>query len=121
IYQMLFELATGNLSYRMDEAALHDGLDALVINLNQFAAQMQAALLRNGYVSPKYTYQNLVQLSLILDDKQTIINYTDSNHDIIGRPPHLLIGTHFTDILAEQSTEYFKMIMTQVRSEEHTS
>lgn len=110
IYQMLFEIATGNLSYRMQEVQHRDGLDVLVENLNQFAAQMQAALLRNGYVSPKYTYQNLVQLSLILDEKQIVINCTKDSDEVIGHPAHRLIGTNFTNILAEQSVEYFKLI-----------
>ena len=116
IYQMLFELATGNLTYRLNEVSVHDGLDALVLNLNQFAAQLQTALLRSGYVSPRYTYQNLVQLSLVLDHQQLIINCTDIDPNIVGYPPHQLIGNHFTDILAEQSIEFFEMIKGQVAS-----
>src|SRR5690606_34049357 len=102
IYQMLFEIATGNLSYHVDETQQRDGLDELIITLNRFPRQLQAAILKHGFVSPRYTYQNLVQLSFVVDHDLVILDCS-SDISLIYWKPDQLIGTAITNILTDNS------------------
>ncbi|MFV8271472.1 helix-turn-helix transcriptional regulator [Flavobacterium sp. GT2N3] len=75
IYQMLFEMATGNLSFRIIKTDQNDELDKLSEMLNNLARLMHDIILRLGYINPHYSYQNLVQTTFILNDKFTISNF----------------------------------------------
>jgi methyl-accepting chemotaxis protein len=69
IYQMLFEMATGNLSFRITKTHQNDEIDKLSEILNNLAGKIHDIILQSGYVNPYYSYQNLVQTTFILDEK----------------------------------------------------
>src|SRR3970282_964044 len=75
IYQMLFEMATGNLAFRIIKTDKDDDVDKLSEMLNNLAGQMHDIILQSGYVNPHYSYQNLVQTTFILDDNFIISNF----------------------------------------------
>jgi methyl-accepting chemotaxis protein len=63
IYQMLFEMATGNLAFRIIKTDQDDEVGKISEMLNKLAGEMHDILLRSGYVNPHY--QNLEQTTFI--------------------------------------------------------
>jgi len=76
LYQMLFEMATGNLSFRIQKSQQDDQLDELANILNSLALAMQTSLKECGYVNPHYTYQSLVQSTFVLDNDYAIKSFS---------------------------------------------
>ena len=72
---MLFEMATGNLSFRIEMQNNNDEVAELETVLNMLAATMQNIFPKYGYVTPFYSYQNLVQFSLELDENHNIKSF----------------------------------------------
>lgn len=108
IYQMLFELATGNLEFRLQSNSRNDEIDQLINLLNQLAKKMQVTFLNHGYVSPHYSYQNLVQFTIILDKQNMVTSYTLDTLNILGHKS--LLGEPFISILAEQSVPLWEVV-----------
>ncbi|WP_298152182.1 helix-turn-helix domain-containing protein [Flavobacterium sp.] len=103
LYQMLFEMATGNFTFRIRKSGNDDQLDELAKILNTLAAEMQLTILKTGYVTPHYSYQGLVQMTFVLDQQFTIASLGSNISLILGYPPEMLFGIAFHDILANSS------------------
>lgn len=103
IYQMLFEMATGNLTFRIIKTDQNDELDKLSEILNKFAGQMHDIILRSGYVNPHYSYQNLVQTTFILDDNFIINNFNAHVPEALYYESKELFQVDFGKFIAPQS------------------
>ncbi|MFV8347902.1 hypothetical protein [Flavobacterium sp. ZB4P13] len=103
IYQMLFEMATGNLSFRIIKTDQNDEVGKLSEMLNNLAGQMHNIILRSGYVNPHYSYQNLVQTTFILDDKFIISNFNAHVPEALYYEPEEFFQVDFGKFIAPQS------------------
>jgi AraC-like DNA-binding protein len=103
IYQMLFEMATGNLSFRIIITDQNDEVDKLSEMLNKLAEQIHDIILRSGYVNPHYSYQNLVQTTFILDDKFIISNFNAHVPEALYYESEELFQVDFGKFIAPQS------------------
>lgn len=105
LYQMLFEMATGNLHFRLTAQFYQDDLDRLTQLLNQLAENIQTTFLQHGYVTPFYHYQNLVQLTLIIDQEFTIIACSSASQDFLGWKNDDIIGVKIDLLFDEASSK----------------
>ncbi|RTZ10607.1 AraC family transcriptional regulator [Flavobacterium sp. GSP27] len=103
IYQMLFEMATGNLSFRIIKTNQNDEVDKLSEMLNTLAGQMHDIILRSGSVNPHYSYQNLVQTTFILDDNFIIRNFNTHVPEALYYESEELFQVDFGKFIAPQS------------------
>lgn len=103
IYQMLFEMATGNLTFRIITTDQNDEVDKLSEMLNTLAGQMHDIILRSGYVNPHYSYQNLVQTTFILDDNFIISNFNTHVPEALYYESEELFQVDFGKFIAPQS------------------
>ncbi|WP_338646066.1 helix-turn-helix domain-containing protein [Flavobacterium sp. KS-LB2] len=103
IHQMLFEMATGNLSFRITKTDQNDEIDKLSEILNKLAEQMHDIILRSGYVNPHYSYQNVVQTTFILDDNFIISNFNAHVPDALYYKSEELFQVDFGKFIAPQS------------------
>ncbi|MDO8316774.1 MAG: AraC family transcriptional regulator [Flavobacterium sp.] len=103
IYQMLFEMATGNLSFRIIKTDQNDEVDKLSEMLNNLAGQMHDIILRSGYVNPHYSYQNLVQTTFILDINFIISNFNAHVPEALNYESAELFQVDFGKFIAPQS------------------
>ncbi|RTY78568.1 AraC family transcriptional regulator [Flavobacterium sp. LS1P28] len=103
IYQMLFEMATGNLSFRIIKTDQNDEVDKLSEMLNTLAGQMHDIILRSGSVNPHYSYQNLVQTTFILDDNFIIRNFNTHALQALYYESEELFQVDFGKLIAPQS------------------
>ena len=115
---MLFEMATGNHTFRIEKNH-DDELDELVSMLNALAEKMHMAILKSGHVNPHYTYQSMVQATLILDTNFCIKSFTANVPTIFGFPPEKLFGAEFNTILAKQSHPLWLKIKEEIRVDNH--
>lgn len=103
IYQMLFEMATGNLAFRIIKTDQNDDVDKLSEMLNNLAGQMHDIILQSGYVNPHYSYQNLVQTTFILDDNFIISNFNMYVPEALYYEAEELFQVDFGKFIAPQS------------------
>ncbi|MFV7235354.1 helix-turn-helix domain-containing protein [Flavobacterium sp. ZB4R12] len=103
IYQMLFEMATGNLSFRILKTDQNDEVGKLSEVLNNLAREMHDIILQSGYVNPHYSYQNLVQTTFILDDKFIISSFNAHVPEALYYKSEELLKADFGKFIAPQS------------------
>jgi len=110
MYQMLFEMATGNLSFRIHRDPENNQLDELAIMLNATAEKMELLVSQLGYINPQYTYQSLAQATIILDKKFTVKSFSAEVPSLLGYNPDKLFKLGFHEILAKQSIPLWETI-----------
>jgi AraC-like DNA-binding protein len=103
IYQMLFEMATGNLSFRIIKTDQNDEVGKLSEMLNNLAGKMHDIILQSGYVNPHYSYQNLVQTSFILEHNFIVSNFNAHVPEALNYESEELFQVDFGKFIAPQS------------------
>lgn len=123
IYQMLFEMATGNLIVRMHRDHENNQLDELAVMLNAIAEKMEMLVSPSGYTNPQYTSQGSIQATIILDNTFTINNFSAEVPSILGYKPEKLLKLGFHEILAKQSIPLWENIKAKVSADKkaHTT
>lgn len=110
IYQMLFEMATGNLHFHLTHLNEDDEVDQIADKLNQIANNIKETILKVGHVIPQFTYQNLVQHTFILDKNLIILSYSPSVITTLSYKPEDLIKKPFSKIMTQQSVNDWEVI-----------
>ena len=118
IHQMLFEMATGNLSFRINPQNCNDEITELETVLNMLAATMQNIFPKYGYVTPFYNYQNLVQFSLELDEYHNIKSFSEAAPTILNYTSADLVTFNFSEILVDQSLPIWNNIKAELITNE---
>lgn len=113
ICQMLFEMATGNLAFRLQPSEKNDDLDKLAQLLNTFAAQMRLAIKKSGYAVPHYTCRNLTQLAFVLDLDFTIASFNFEVTTTLQHRPEELFLSGFGSVLSEESEALWQKIRAE--------
>ena len=85
LYQMLFELATWNLNFRIEVHKPLDNLSELEDQLNALAVTMQTKLENNIEDTPYYRYQSLVQHTIVLNTNFQIIHFSKEIPELLER------------------------------------
>lgn len=118
IFQMLFEMATGNFNFRIRRGEHNDELDELANVLNMVATAMRETVINTGNIIPHYSYQSLVQTTFLLDDKFLIEGLSSNASTLLGYRPEMLFNIPFKDILSIQSTEFWEIVVNDAVSDE---
>lgn len=111
IYQMLFEMATGNFSFRIPQSSNNDNLSDIVATLNRIASILQLRILQCGHAIPHYTYQGLVQSTFILNSQLNIENFSENIPAMLGLSVKALLGSPFTKVLHPKSAESWNELL----------
>ncbi|WP_264564681.1 AraC family transcriptional regulator [Flavobacterium sp. N3904] len=117
MYQMLFEMATGNLTFRLQRDGENNQLDELIVMLNTTAEKLQLLTADLGYINPHYTYQSLVQATLILDKNFTIKSFSAPIPVLLGHEPQMLFEQDFHKVLAKQSIPLWEIVIEQIATD----
>lgn len=117
IFQMLFEMATGNFNFRIRKSEQEDELDELATVLNMVATAMRETLINSGNIIPHYTYQSLVQTTFVLDDNFVIEGISANVSYLLGYRAEMLFNIPFKDVLSIQSTDLWQSIVKEAESD----
>jgi len=112
IFQMLFEMATGNLTFRITDAGA-DELKNISVELNEIAEMLQQLLRESGCINPYYTYQNLIQLLFVLDQDFILIGFNATVPVALKHKTETMLNINFKTLLAPPSQEIWKTIKTE--------
>lgn len=110
IYQMLFEMATGNMLFQINNLNEQDEIDLIAKKLNKIASKLRNTILKVGHVIPQFTYQNVVQHTLILDKNLHILSCTPEITQTLHFEVNDIIHAHFSKLIAPQSLNDWKKI-----------
>lgn len=115
IFQMLFEMATGNFMHRIPE--VDDEISTIANTLNKIAENMLTLVNKSGYIIPVYTYQSLVQATFILSKDFLIENYSNNIPEMLGYPSETLEYYKFEQIIATNSKKIVAHILASANQE----
>lgn len=114
IYQMLFEMASGNLQFQIANLDEEDEIDQIAHKLNEIASNIKNTFHKIGHVIPQFTYQNLVQHTFILDKEFYILSFSSSVLDTLKLSQQELSKLKFSKIIAKQSINDWKTIENEI-------
>ncbi len=117
IYQMLFELATGNFAYRIEPTGVNDEIDELSNVINILGLTLQNTITKSGYVIPYYNYQSVIQNTFVLNKEYNIESFNTSANSILGYNPEILKNMPFDEIIAPQSTDIWRSIKNDIAND----
>ena len=115
IYQMLFEMATGNLSFRINELSDNTELNKIAKTLNLLSQELKAIILKVGFINPYYSYQNLTQNCFLLSEKFEIMSYSPTVIDMLNYPEETLYKMDFEKVLTAQSVVIWKLCKEELK------
>lgn len=111
IFQMLFEMAAGNFTYRIQRTGTDDEIEALIELVNMTAEEMKASIFHYGYIRPHHTYQYMIQHTFILDPNFAIECVNANVPVVLGMQAEDLYGAGFESVLSDTSlTEWDQII-----------
>lgn len=116
LYQMLFEMATGNLSFRIQTSGMTDDLTLLENQLNSFASELQSKVRFINNTIPYYSYQSLIQDTCIIDNQGIIRNFSYNLAQTLGYAQTDLYNKNCIDILSPQSQSVWNYIQLEANS-----
>ena len=117
---MLFEMATGNLTFRILGKTENNPLDELAAMLNTFAEKMELVVSQCGYMKPHYTYQSLVQSTIILDKNFTIKSFSENIPSLLEHKSNKLLELGFHEILSKHSIPLWDTIKAEASTNKTT-
>jgi AraC-like DNA-binding protein len=117
IYQMLFEMAAGNFSYRVPREGADTDLDLLIELVNMVAEEIKASIFHYGYIQPHNTYQFLIQHTFILDEALAIACVNANVPIVLNMAAEDLYGQHFARVLTPDSAGVWSTLTDSLRSD----
>jgi AraC-like DNA-binding protein len=118
IYRMLFELAIGNLAYRIKPTEENDEIEELSSVLNILGLTLQNTISKSGYVIPYYNYQSVIQNTFVLGKDYNIKSFNASAITNLGHSPNILNKMTFDEIIAPQSSDVWQSIKQEILKDE---
>ena len=115
IYQMLFEMATGNLSFRISESNDNPELNKIAKTLNLLAKELKEIILEVGFINPHYAYQNLIQNCFLLDENFQMISFSPSVLEMLNQSEESLHKIDFDKVLTAQSAAIWELCKKELR------
>lgn len=113
---MLFEMATGNLAFRLQWEDQDNELEELRLMLNSIADKMELTASNFGFINPYYTYQSLVQTTIILDKNFIIKSFSQQVPALLEYASNELLELEFHKILSRQSLPLWEAIKAEASS-----
>ncbi|MEG9328979.1 helix-turn-helix domain-containing protein [Salinimicrobium catena] len=103
ICQMIFEVASGNFSYRIERSRHEDQLETVIVLLNMMAEEIRESFHHFALINPHETYKQIAQMTFILDEQFCIRNFNAPAQQLTGMEPSQLYGTSFENFLTSES------------------
>ena len=101
--QMIFEVASGNFSYRIERSGREDELEGVIVLLNMMAEEIRESFHHFALVNPHETYKQIAQMSFLIDRTFRIRNYNLVAQKILRLKEEEIYGKYFYDFLTEDS------------------
>ncbi|KIA86465.1 hypothetical protein [Flavobacterium sp. AED] len=118
IYQMLFEMASGNMTIRIQDNS-NDELKSIAVALNKIAEDLQKINLASGYISAYYLYQNLIQLTFVLNNDFILLSFNNEVPLTLKYKPDTIVNTDFGKLIAQQSKDLWNGILVELDKNPH--
>lgn len=114
IYQMLFEMAAGNFTFKIANTENDDELEGLVVLVNMVAEELRATIFQNGFVNSHFSSQYLVQNTFILDQQFQIVSFSPDVLNNIGFTSDELNRKPFAIFLSDDSLHVWNLIAVPI-------
>ena len=117
IYQMLFEMAAGNFTFKIQSSGIDDELEGLILLVNMVAEELRAAVFQNGFVTTHFSYQYLVQHTFILDHNFLIKSFSPDVITNFGYAEEHLVNKAFVIFLSDISIQKWNLSSDAITSD----
>ena len=120
ICQMIFEVASGNFSYRIKRSGREDELETVIVLLNMMAEEIRESFHHFALVNPHETYKQIAQMTFILDGDFIIRNFNSSAQQLLGLEPGEIRGRCFKDFLTAESKDQWEKETKEIRKKKES-
>ena len=119
IFEMLSEMAEGNLLYRLPADPGGDDIDKISTALNSIAGQFQLALKKSGSAILSRKPQITTQLLMILDIDLRLINFNREVIEALSYDAEYLLNKKFDSLLSPDARELFESHDITIKSDKY--
>lgn len=116
ICQMIFEVASGNFSYRIERSRHEDQLETVIVLLNMMAEEIRESFHHFALINPHETYKQIAQMTFILDDQFCIRNFNAPAQQLLGLAPSEISGITFENFLTEESKHQWTKQIEEIKN-----
>lgn len=113
---MIFEVASGNFSYRIERSGHEDQLETIIVLLNMMAEEIRESFNHFALINPHETYNQIAQMTFILDSEFRICNFNSSAQQLLGIGPEELQGQYFQKFLTMDSRQHWEQEVTEIKN-----
>lgn len=103
ICQMILEISSGNFSYRIERSGHDDQLESVIVLLNMMAEEIRESFHHFAMINPHETYQQIAQMTFILDQDFRIRNFNATAEQLFNLKPSEIYKTGFETYLTPES------------------
>lgn len=117
IYQMLFQMASGNLVFRIMISGEGDEIEKIEKKLNKIATKIQAVVLRTAHFGSHHQFDNICHPVFVLSESHVLQGFNEYVVQLLKYKPEELIDTKFKKLIASQSMSSWKDLKRRLRSD----
>ena len=110
IYEMLFEMAQGNLSHKITIAEYEDDLDRISIALNDISAQLSVVLEHLGTEVHKFIFKSILEPLIVVEDDSIIKSFRPHLPIQLGYDQKSFNHLNFLKIIAPESISLYNYV-----------
>lgn len=121
ICEMILEIASGNFSYRIERSRHEDQLETVIVLLNMMAEEIRESFHHFALVNPHETYNQIAQMTFILDGQFCIRNFNASAQELLGLERDQISGVAFEEFLTSESQLQWKKEIDNIMSFDESS
>ena len=111
IYQLLFEMATKNNSFVIEDSVQKDEYAIILNSLHTIANELQSLILLSGIYPPYNCLENILQLSFVLNNEFKIQSFSNEVIKTLNYSPNTLIDLAFEKLIALPSIATWEKLL----------
>lgn len=119
IYQMLFELATGNPFFRLPKPDTQNEFSELITKLNHCAQLWEEQMTTLHFPTPFYSYQSSITNTIIITQSGEIQTFSSNFAADLKRNPQELLSSNIFSILHKNTIIVFQKRITELQEQCH--
>lgn len=117
IYELIMELAAGNLSFRAATSGDSDELDAITEGINMLAEELQSTTVSKDYLGR--IYKGVVDMLIVLNPDYTIREINTTVQRLLGYKQDQVIGKDFNTLLMRGESKGYDKIKNELSKRGH--
>ena len=112
IYELITELASGNLQFRANISGNDDELDAITVGINMLAEELQSTTVSKDYLNR--IYKGVVDMLIVINPDLSIQLVNSNACRVLGYTEEELIGKDFSELFYKNENRFLEKLKKEL-------